>query len=244
MSATWLIIGATSPLVRAFAIEAATQGARLVLAARDTDELETIAGDIRLRSKAEVTTLTFDAADPASTKALADKAAELDNLSVMVGHGIMPDEIAARDNEALALQQWEVNTLCIVRLLNRLTPKFEAQKSGSIVVIGSVAGDRGRKKNYQYGATKAGLAAFVEGLGAHLSGFGVKVVLVKPGIMDTRMTWGTKGPPLPKGTPEGLAKAMWKKAGKGGVLYYPWFWFFIMKMIQQLPVKIFNKLNF
>jgi len=244
MSATWLILGATSPLVRAFAIEAAGHGAKLVLAARDADELETIAGDIRLRTKATVETVAFDAANIESTHALAEKAAGYDNLSILIGHGIMPDETKVRADEALALQQWEVNNLSIVRLLNRLTAKFEAQQSGAIVVIGSVAGDRGRKKNYQYGATKAGLAAFVEGLGAYLSGFGVKVVLVKPGIMDTRMTWGAKGPPLPKGTPEGLAKAMWKKAHKGGVLYYPWFWFFIMKMIQQLPSKIFNKLNF
>jgi short-subunit dehydrogenase len=238
---TWYVLGATSPLARAFAIEAAGHGAKLVLAARDTDELETIAGDLRLRREAEVSTEIVDAAKPESVSALAARIkSEAAPLALFIGHGIMPDEA----DHGLTSQLWQVNTLSIINLLNELTAKLEADKAGQVVVVGSVAGDRGRASNYQYGATKAGLAAFVEGFGQRMSRAGVKVLLVKPGMMDTRMTWGMKASPIPLGTPEGLAKAMWKKAAKGGTLYYPWFWFFIMKLIRELPHGIFNKTKF
>lgn len=244
MSGAWLVLGATSPLARAFAIEAADHGAKLFLAARDADELATIAGDLRVRSNIPVETLAFDAGDAASVEKLAAWALEQSGpVSVFAGHGIMPDEKDVQADAKLAAQLWEVNCLSIVRLLNRLTPKFEAE-GGSIVVIGSVAGDRGRKKNYQYGASKAGLAGYIEGLGARLSANNVSVLLVKPGVMDTGLTWGLPTPPLPLGSPEGLARAIWLRTRRGGTLYYPWFWFFIMQIIRQLPNAIFNKLNF
>ena len=241
MTITWYVLGATSPLARAFATEAAAHGAHLVLAARDAAELETIAGDLRIRAKAQVRTLIFDATNAQS---VADLAAEMNKqakpLSMFIGHGIMTDE----NDHTLTSLLWQVNTLSIINLLNMLTEKFSADNAGHIVVVGSVAGDRGRAANYQYGATKAGLAAFIEGFGQRMSRVGVKVLLVKPGMMDTRMTWSMKPSPIPLGTPEGLAKAMWKKAPKGGTLYYPWFWFFIMKLIRELPNALFNRTKF
>ena len=242
---TWLILGATSAIARAFALEAASHGVRILVAARDVAELEPIASDIRLRTLAAVDVLRFDAGRAEDRAALVAYAkAAPAPISVFVGFGSMPTEEAMRKDSALFADMVANNFTAAGQVLNELTPLLEAQKAGAVVVVGSVAGDRGRKSNYQYGAAKAAVAAFVGGLAARLSSFNVPVLLVKPGPIDTAMTWGLKGPPLPMGAPGGLAKAIWRKVPKGGVIYYPLIWWPIMRLIQHLPRKVFNKLNF
>lgn len=242
---TWIILGATSAMARAFTRKAASEGYALILAGRDVNELNLLAEDASLRGAAMATVLRYDASDPAALAELATaaKTAVLPiNLYVAVGQ--MPDEALMRVDPELCANMIDTNYTGIVLAINALLPTFESQQSGQIILLGSVAGDRGRKKNFIYGSSKAGLHAYASGLAAHLSLFKVPVLLVKPGVIDTAMTWGLKNPPVPLGTPEGLADACWKKAPKGGVLYYPWFWWGIMMMIRHLPRQIFNKLNF
>ncbi len=242
---TWIILGATSAIARAFARKAASQGCALVLAGRDVNELNALAVDAGLRGAPMVHTLRFDANDPAAIAELAAtaKTAVLP-ISVFLAFGQMPDETLMRIDPVLCAQMIDTNYTAAVLALNAVLPTFENQQSGSIVVLGSVAGDRGRKKNFLYGSSKAGLHAYTGGLAAHLSAFKVPVLLVKPGVIDTAMTWGLKNPPVPLGSPEGLAEACWKRAPKGGTMYYPWFWWGIMTLIKHLPRQIFNKLNF
>lgn len=245
MTGTWIILGASSALAKAFSQEAARHGAKLLLAGRKPDELEAQAADLRLRGAADVHCLKFDARDEQDRKALLATLPTLTApLSVYWAIGSMPEESEMRADSALCRSMLDNNYTSAVLALNALLPQLEAQKAGSVIILGSVAGDRGRKKNFIYGSTKAGLAAYAQGLAAHLSSFNVPVLLVKPGVMDTPMTWGKKNPPLPLGAPAGLGKACWKKANKGGTLYYPWFWQLIMLAIVHLPRKIFNKLNF
>lgn len=245
MSGTFIIIGATSGLAKAFARKAAAQQYRLVLAGRDMTELEILAADLRLRGAPVVTPLAYDAADPQAALDLLALAKQLDGpISLYWAAGLMPDEAAMRMDPALCQQMIATNYTGAVLATNALLPLFETQRSGHVILIGSVAGDRGRKKNHLYGASKAGLQAYAEGVGALLSSHQVPVLLVKPGVMDTAMTWGIPGPPLPMGAPEALAEACWKKMRSGGTLYFPWFWWGIMMIIRHLPRKIFNRLNF
>jgi short-subunit dehydrogenase len=244
MTTTWIILGASSALAKAFAREGASHGARLLLAGRKMDELEAQAQDLRLRGAPEVGIISFDARDPHCRAALVAKASTLPSIRLYWAVGQMPDEALMRHDANLCAQTLDANYNAAILTINALLPQLEQQKSGAVVILGSVAGDRGRKKNFIYGSSKAGLAAYTQGLSAYLSDFNIPVLLVKPGVMDTPMTWGKKGPPLPLGAPEGLAKACWKRAAKGGVLVYPWFWRFIMLAIVHLPRKIFNKINF
>jgi decaprenylphospho-beta-D-erythro-pentofuranosid-2-ulose 2-reductase len=245
MSGTWIILGANSALAKAFSRHAATQGARLLLAGRKVDELNTQTEDLRLRGASDIRTLKFDARDDQDRKALLATLPELTApISIYWAIGSMPEEADMRADAALCRSMLDNNYSSAVLTLSALLPQLETQKAGAVIILGSVAGDRGRKKNFIYGSSKAGLAAYAQGLAAHLSAFRVPVLLVKPGVMDTPMTWGKKNPPLPLGAPEGLAKACWRRAKNGGTLYYPWFWQIIMLAIMHLPRKIFNKLNF
>lgn len=243
---TWIILGATSAMARAFARKAASEGCSLVLAGRDEAELAALAVDAQLRGAPSVHTLPFEANDPAAIARLAELAQQITALPlhVFLAFGQMPEETLMRADPALCAQMIHTNYTAAVLAVNALLPVFEHHRAGSIVLLGSVAGDRGRKKNFLYGSSKAGLHAYAQGLAAHLSAFGVPVLLVKPGVIDTAMTWGLKNPPVPIGQPDGLAKACWKKAPKGGTLYYPWFWWGIMTLIRHLPRQIFNRLNF
>ena len=245
MSGTWIILGASSSLAKAFSRHAATYGSSLILAGRDMPEINTLAADLCLRGAPSVQTLPFDATDPQNLPALMDAAAAAQGpVSVYMAIGQMPEEGGMRIDPELCAQMIAANYTGAVLALNSLLPLFQAQQAGRIIIIGSVAGDRGRKKNYLYGSSKAGLHVYAEGLAAHLSAYNVPVLLVKPGVMDTAMTWGLQNPPLPLGLPPGLAAACWKKSVNGGVLYYPWFWKHIMLIIRHLPRAIFNRLNF
>lgn len=245
MTTTWMILGATSAIARAFARRAASEGCGLILAGRDATELNALATDMILRGAGHVSVLPFDASHPEAIGNLADAArAASQPVSVFLAFGMMPDENLMTVDADLCARMIDTNYTAPVLALNALLPLFEHQQGGRIVVLGSVAGDRGRKKNYLYGSSKAGLHAYVGGLAARLSAVKVPVLLVKPGVIDTAMTWGLKNPPLPLGTPEGLADACWKKSAKGGVLYYPWFWWGVMTIIKHLPRQIFNRLNF
>lgn len=247
MGGSWIILGATSPIARAYASLVASEGdTHIILAGRDSVEMEASAMDMRMRDgAADVQVMAFDANDGNSYAALAERAETLPKpVNVFLAFGQMPEQDAMLAHPAVCAQMIAATYTGAVLALNALTPFFERQKGGEIVVLGSVAGDRGRKKNYLYGSAKAGLHAYVQGIAARLSSFGVRVLLVKPGVIDTGMTWGLKNPPLPLGTPEGLALAIRKKSRRGGVLYFPWFWRYIMLVITHLPRFIFNRLNF
>jgi short-subunit dehydrogenase len=244
MSGSWLIIGATSSIAAAFARKAAAEGCHLLLAGRDEAELQLQAADLKLRGAASASTLVLDVTKPDLAQLQRHTETLPRPLSVYYAAGLMPEEAALRIEPELHQQMITTNYGGATQILDALLPQLEAQRAGAVILIGSVAGDRGRKKNFRYGATKAALAVYAQGLAAHLSGFNVPVLLVKPGIIDTAMTWGLKNPPLPAGPPSALATACWQRAPKGGNLYFPWFWRFIMLIIVHLPRQIFNRLNF
>jgi short-subunit dehydrogenase len=241
----WLILGASSSMARAFAREAAAQGAVVTLAGRDTDDLGATAADARLRGAPQALVLACDATDAASRQTcIAAALVPNTRLNVFVAIGLMPEQDAMDADPALLSRMVESTYSGPMALLQGLAPEFERQKGGRIVVVGSVAGDRGRRKNYLYGSAKAGLATYAGGLRARLFPCGATVTLVKPGFVDTSMTWGLPGLFL-VASPEDCARAMMRAAMKGrAVIYHPFFWRFIMLIIQHIPSDVMKRLKF
>lgn len=242
----WLVVGASSAIARAFARRVARDGAAVLLAGRDLDDLHTLAADIRLRGAADVSVLAFDAGDDAGHAAfvatLADRLGGR-RLNLFYAAGSMADQDRLAGDFDLAKSVVAVNYLAVVSLTTRLEATFRAQKGGAVVVLGSVAGDRGRRKNYLYGSAKAGLAAYLQGWRSRMLGDGVKVVTVKPGFVDTAMTWGLPGLFL-VAAPEAVAEAAFAAVGRGrDVIYAPGFWRPVMAIIRAIPEPIFKRLS-
>ncbi len=240
----WLIIGATSAIARACVRELAQQGAELTLVGRDLSDLEASASDARLRGAEDARALHCEVGDPRAQQALLDKAlVDGTRLNVLVAVGLMPEQDAMDADPALLTRMVEATYTGPMALLQGLATHIERQASGQVVVIGSVAGDRGRRKNYLYGSAKAGLATYAEGLRARLFPSGATVTVVKPGFIDTAMTWGLPGLFLVS-SPEDCAKSILKASKKGqAVLYHPGFWRLILLIIRHIPPAIMKRLN-
>ena len=242
---TWLVLGASSSVARAFARLVAASGAAVLLAGRDPDDLARSAADLTARYGARAEVLVFDARDAASSAALVQRCAALPpgTLDVFLAFGAMPEQAAMEADPALATATIEATYTGAVAVLLGLAPLLEAGKRGHVVVLGSVAGDRGRLKNYVYGSAKAGLAVFTAGLRNRLFRSGVLVTTVKPGFLDTAMTWGLPGLFL-VASPEAAARACLKAALKGReVVYVPAVWALIMLIIRLIPERIFKRLS-
>ncbi len=240
-----LILGATSPIARALALRFAVDGAQLFLAARDPNEVGRVASDLSVRSGVPALSGTFDAADFAAHDAfIRDAATKLGGLDgVVVCFGTLGDEDAAQIDPAAALATVHQNFTGAVSLLTIAARHLEQQRSGFIIVIGSVAGDRGRARNYVYGSAKGALALFTQGLRGRLAKAGVHVMTVKLGTVDTRMTWGREGTMLtvaPVQAADSIYEA-WRSRAE--VVYVPWFWRVIMGVVQLIPERRFKRLT-
>jgi short-subunit dehydrogenase len=241
---TWIVLGASSSVARAFAQEVAHHGDNVILAGRDLDDLERTAGDIRVRHGQRAEAMAFDALASEAHGAFASACRQRsDKLNVVLAFAEMPPQAALEQDVALARRTVAATYVGAVSVLLHLAPILAAQKRGRVVVIGSVAGDRGRPKNFVYGSAKAGLHTFTEGLRARLFRAGVTVTLVKPGFVDTAMSWGHPGMFL-VAAPHDLARACRRAALKGReTLYYPAFWALVMLIIRNIPARIFKKLS-
>ncbi|MBM3485657.1 MAG: SDR family oxidoreductase [Alphaproteobacteria bacterium] len=240
-----LIVGATSAIAEHVARLFAADGDRLALLARDADRLAAIADDLRVRGAAQVETLVFDATAFDRHAALIDEAAErLGGLdTVVIAHGTLSDQLACQAAFETARRELDINFLSVVSLLTPIANRFEAARAGTIAVISSVAGDRGRQSNYVYGTAKAAVSTFLEGLRNRLHRAGVRVVTIKPGFVDTPMTAGMTKNAL-YAAPETVAVAIHRAVTKGAdVVYAPWFWWPIMTIIKLIPEPVFKRLK-
>jgi len=243
---TWLVLGASSAIARAFARLVAEAGATVWLAGRDADDLARGAADLAVRGGARAETMAFDARDPASIAAVVARCRDgvaPGMLDVFVAFGAMPEQAAMEADPALAVATIEATYTGAVAVLLGLAPLLEAGRRGHVVVLGSVAGDRGRLKNYVYGSAKAGLAVFTAGLRNRLFRAGVLVTTVKPGFIDTAMTWGLPGLFL-VAAPDTAARAILAAARAGReVVYVPRFWALVMLIIRLIPERLFKRLS-
>jgi short-subunit dehydrogenase len=244
MNATWIILGATSSMARAFARLVAADGALVLLGGRDVAELEALAADCRLRGARGAEALAFDARDPSGFPALiARMEAEEGALNAAVFVGSMPAQADIDADPSLIDGLVQDSFTGPARFLQLLAPLQEARGGGTTVGVASVAGDRGRIGNYVYGSAKAGFATYLSGLRNRLTRAGGHVVTVKPGFVDTAMTWGLPGMFL-VATPEKVAGDIMKAVRKKrNVIYTPFFWRFIMLIIIHVPEFIFKKMK-
>jgi decaprenylphospho-beta-D-erythro-pentofuranosid-2-ulose 2-reductase len=240
-----LIIGATSAIAEATARLFAVDAERFYLVVRNSDRLDAVARDLRIRGAVQVETQVMDANNLDEHAAMIERAIEaLGGLNtVLIAHGTLPDQRACEKSTVVTLSELQTNCLSIIALLTRLANHFEQQQHGTLAVISSVAGDRGRQSNYVYGTAKAAVSTFLQGLRNRLHRSGVQVLTIKPGFVDTPMTAQFKKGLL-WAKPGAIAKRIHKSIGKNiDVIYLPWFWRFIMLVVRYIPENLFKRLK-
>lgn len=240
-----LVIGATSAIAEAVTRLYATRGAALYLLARDRNRGEAIAQDLTVRGAAEARAGGLDVSDFAAHAAAIEAAWTAFNGFdvVLVAHGTLPDQAHCDADTEHALREFAVNGTATLALANRIAQKLEAQASGTLAVISSVAGDRGRASNYLYGSAKAAVSAYMSGLRQRLNARGVNVLTIKPGFVDTPMTAAFKKGAL-WATPDQVARGIVRAIDKRrSVAYLPKFWWAIMAVIRSIPEFVFRRIK-
>ena len=243
----WLIAGAAGGIASAVARELAVRGHSLILLDKPETEqrLKADAEDLRIRYSAIVQIYLFDALEVKKHQSLIEEiekvAGEIEGVLWTVGVMWPQDELAS--DGARAIRHHEINYVSAMSFLGLIADRFEQRKGGTIVAIGSPAGDRGRVSNYLYGADKAALHVLMQGLRQRLAPAGVHVLTVKPGPTRTPMTAGMEKLPLastPGVVAKGIVRAIEKKRE---VTYVPGIWRLIMLAIRHIPEAVFKKMK-
>jgi hypothetical protein len=175
---------------------------------------------------------------------LADAKAKLGVIDIIfIAHGTLPDQIACQSDVNRTVQEFNTNAVSTIALLTLVAEMFERQGHGTIAVITSVAGDRGRQSNYVYGAAKAAVETFLEGLRQRLHKTGIHVVSIRPGFIDTPMT-----SEFEKGFlwahPDEISHRIHRAIIQGkDVVYVPAFWRLIMLIIRCIPRPVFKTIK-
>ena len=240
-----LIVGATSAIAQATARRLAGDGDAFFLVARDQNKLNAVAEDLRVRGASQVETAVMDVLDYDQHRTVIAHAIEaMEGLDVaLIAHGTLPDQKACEESFELTRREFETNALSVMSLLTHLANHFERQERGTIAVISSVAGERGRRSNYVYGTAKGAVNVFMQGLRNRLARSGVHVLTIKPGFVDTPMTAGfRKG--LLWAQPEKIATDIRRAIeSKSDLVYTPWYWRYVMLLIRAVPESIFKRLK-
>lgn len=241
-----LVLGATSDIARRIADRLAREGYELLLAGRDVEALTREGKNLETRHGAAWRVLPFDALELDSHPDFVEAVAEVCDgrlYGVVAAFGELGDPDLARADPRHARELVEVNFVGAVTVLTGLAGILERSGDGFIVGLSSVAGDRGRPSNYTYGSAKGALALWLQGLRGRLRRSGVHVLTVKPGFVDTEMTFGLIGTTL-AADPDRVARAVLRAVERGrDVIYVPWFWRPIMTAIRLIPERLFKRLD-
>lgn len=244
MTDNWIILGATSSMAKAFARAVSHDGARVFLAGRDMADLQSSASDCAQRGAETAEAVAFDARKPDGFGVLIDRVAKEDGMiNVAVFVGSMPAQAEIDMDPSLIAGVVTDSFTGPATFLQAIAPEMETRGGGTVIGVGSVAGDRGRISNYVYGSAKAGFHTYLSGLRNRLTRSGGHVVTVKPGFVDSAMTWGIEGMFLvapPEKVAADLLNAVEKKKN---VIYTPFFWRIIMGIITRIPERIFKKMS-
>lgn len=238
-----LVLGATSTIARSIVRLLGARGHDLTLAARDPEESEAVASDATIRYGVEAATVPFDALEEDHVATLKAAVEEHPIDGAIACFGLLGDQERARHEAALARGIIHVNHTGLVSALTPIADHLADRGQGSIAVLSSMAGERGRASNYPYGAAKAGVTTFLAGLRQRLHGQGVQVTTIIPGFVDTRMTYGQDGMFL-VASPEDVARATLRAIDKGkDVAYVPWFWRPVSWLLRAVPEGVFKRLD-
>lgn len=242
-----VIIGATSAIAEQCArLWVAAGPVELTLVGRDNARLERVRDDLLVRGPGStVRALQADFHDQAAIGALAASLAGAGALDVvLIAHGSLPDQPGCQSDLDACRSALEVNAISPVLFAEAFAGHMAVANKGTLALIGSVAGDRGRKSNYVYGAAKGLVGRYAQGLQHRFANTGVRVVLVKPGPTDTPMTAHMKAGGAAMAPVEQVAGAIVDGIASGrAVVYTPGKWRIIMLVIMHLPAFVFNKIN-
>jgi len=242
-----VIVGATSAIAENCArLWVQDERVDLVLVGRDSARLERVVKDLKARSplsNVEVITTNFlDPSDIEVTAGAIFKRGVVD--TVMIAHGVLPVQTECQANITVCCETLTINGISPVLFAEAFASRMASANHGTLVLIGSVAGDRGRKSNYIYGAAKCMVERCAQGLQHRFTGTGVKVILIKPGPTATPMTDHLKDKGVRLAPVQGVARKIVKAVENGkAVVYVPGNWRLKMWIIRHLPAHIFNKLN-
>lgn len=240
-----LVLGGGSDIALATLRELVQRRARtIVLGARNVDALTGVADELRAAGAETVETIAFDAHDTAAHEAFVDDVFERfgDIDLALLAFGVLGDQETAEHDGAAAVDIAEVNYVGAVSVTVPIAQRMRTQGHGTIVALSSVAGERARRSNFVYGSSKAGMDAFFQGLGDSLVGTGVKVMIVRPGFVHTKMTEGMDAAPLST-TPEAVATAIVHGLARGReTVWVPSPLRYVMTVLRHVPRPIFRKL--
>lgn len=239
-----LALGATSAICHEVLKLYAAQGSVFFLAGRNAEKLSAIADDLVARGGTVAGSCSYDFNDVARHESCIEQAvSSLGAVDVaLVAHGSLPLQEGSERSSAALNACLQDNFVSAAVAMQVCAEQLAAQGSGTLAVFSSVAGDRGRKSNYSYGAAKAGIDAFLQGLQGRFSGSDVSVVNIKPGMIKSPMTAEMKHG-LIWSTPEKIAPSILAAISKGKrVCYVPGYWRLIMLVIRLLPTSILAKL--
>jgi decaprenylphospho-beta-D-erythro-pentofuranosid-2-ulose 2-reductase len=242
-----MVIGATSAIAEHCCRLWAAEGpVDFVLVARDLAKAEKIAADLLVRGAAVTATVVKgEFYDPAGIAAIVEQGSSASPIDVaLIAHGWLADQQKSQDDLAFCNESLQINAVSPVLFAEAFARHFVTVGCGTLGIIGSVAGDRGRKANYTYGAAKGFLDRYAEGMSHRFAGSGIKVVLIKPGPTDSPMTADRKAMGQRVAPTEDVARTIvaGMKRGKP-VIYAPPIWQVIMLIVRHIPRFVFNKLS-
>lgn len=242
-----VIVGATSAIAKHCArLWLSQEPAYLTLVGRDTQHIERVAADLKVRSpQSEIRVVQADFLDPEAINTTVLDIVKLGRIDiVLIAHGSLPEQTECQDVLKSCRDALEINGVSPVLYAEAFAKEMENANHGTIALIGSVAGDRGRKSNYVYGAAKGLVTRYAQGLQHRFAGSGVKVVLIKPGPTDTPMTAHLKAKGANLTPVDVVAKQIVDAIGAGKpIVYSPRKWQLIMMIICHIPAFVFNKLD-
>lgn len=244
-SETIVVFGATSAVAQELARIHAGSGDSMVLIARNSERLNSVAADLRVRGAPQVECLCSDLDNiqehPNLLKKVEEKCTGIVKYYFL--YGALPDQKACEASWDATHSALTTNFLSVVSLLTQIANKMEKETNRGLIVVSSVAGDRGRQSNYIYGTAKGALSIFLQGLRNRLYQSNCSVTTIKPGFIDTPMTRDFKKGAL-WATPEKVAQDIYNASCKGkNEVYTPGYWRLIMLIINNIPETIFKRLS-
>jgi decaprenylphospho-beta-D-erythro-pentofuranosid-2-ulose 2-reductase len=242
-----VIVGATSAIAEHCArLWVQGKPEDLTLLGRDASRVERVAADLRVRSpQSDICVMQAEFLAPAAIQATVDSIVAQGPVDiVLIAHGSLPEQSSCQDDLSACREALEVNGISPVLYAEAFAKRMAQANHGTLVLIGSVAGDRGRKSNYVYGAAKGLVTRYAQGLQHRFAGTNVKVVLIKPGPTDTPMTAHLKEQGAKLASVEDVAQQIVDAVERGqAVVYVPGKWRLIMWVIRHLPNYLFNHIN-
>lgn len=243
MSQTIVVFGANSAIAKEYTRLNERSSDNLILVARSGESLNNLKKDLTTRHGRTPQVIEFDFQNLSEIQSLVEKIFANPVDVALIAYGSLPDQEKCRIDSKYMQMQHQLNSTSIISLLSSISEKMKIQGKGTIAAITSVAGDRGKASNYYYGAAKASVSIFMQGLRQDFYRHGVHVVDVKPGFVDTPMTVNFDKGMLwakPQSIAKGIDTAIRRKKN---VVYLPFFWHWVMCVIRLIPESIFKRIK-